>query len=95
MERQKYKTDTMDVMRKDYKSMYDFFLNSKSLLKAWFEICVPHTFYCFLQALIYFVLYYFFFGYFTNIFLFCYKETDRPKYMARLYCFYGYNKKVL
>ncbi len=95
IKRQLVKTDTMDAMKRRYSSMYAFFLSSKSLLKAWFEISKDHTTYEFMCGLIYFTLYFFCFGYFTNFLLFRYKETDRPKYMARLYGFYGWNRNVL
>ena len=41
----------------------------------------------FFQSLIYWLLYYFVLGGFTNIILFAYEEEDKPKYMAKMHGF--------
>ena len=49
----------------------------------------------FIFFLAYTLVYYFLLGPFTNIFINCYHEDQKPRYMARYLGFYGWNKQVL
>ncbi len=67
----------------------DLIKKDKDWLRAFYSTESVYDALEFIQAFIFLILYFFFFGYFTNILLFCYQESDQPVYMARLHGFLG------
>ena len=67
----------------------DLIIKDKDWLRAWYTTESEYSPLEFIQAFLFLILYYFFFGYFINILLWCYNESDQPKYMARLHGFLG------
>ena len=61
--------------KEDFPSTYDEFMTDKSLIRAWFSTEAIYSTFELFQAIFYLIIYYFFLGYFTNIFLiFCTEE---------------------